>query len=57
MNCDRCGAVGKARWTKDELDLILCGHHSRENALALVGKGFEKDNDFNNESAEALVSA
>lgn len=56
MNCDRCGAVGKARWTNAELDLIFCGHHDRENTPALVGQGFQKDYDFNAEPSDSLVS-
>lgn len=55
--CDRCGAAGKARYVKDELDLIFCGHHGREYGLALIQSDFEFDLEYNEIANPALVTA
>ena len=40
--CDRCRAPWVTRWWKAEgrQELLLCGHHGRENGPALVSQGF-----------------
>jgi ribosomal protein S14 len=40
--CDRCGAKAKtlARKPFTGLNIMLCGHHGREHALALTEQGF-----------------
>jgi hypothetical protein len=44
-HCDRCAAVGRHRWKKDERTLTFCDHHSREYTYGLVSDGFEIDRD------------
>ena len=42
-DCDRCGARGLTEWTSERTgqELVLCGHHGRENGPALTAQGFE----------------
>lgn len=38
--CDRCPAAGAYHWRlPDGLDLVLCGHHSRQHGPALITSG------------------
>jgi hypothetical protein len=38
--CDRCGANIQDMWSKGDLELRLCGHHSSQHSPALVGDGW-----------------
>lgn len=55
--CDRCGAAGRARFTKGKQELIFCGHHGREYALGLVNDGFQFDDEYAADNDESLVNA
>lgn len=56
-HCDRCGAAGRTRFTKDGLELIFCGHHGREYGFSLVNEGFQFDEEYDAHNDESLVSA
>ncbi len=57
MNCcDRCGAPGKARWFKDELELIFCGHHDHE-YTKLLSEEWSIDLGFAYDANPELVNA
>lgn len=38
--CDRCGAQAKIRASKDDMELLFCGHHIRVYEDALILQGF-----------------
>lgn len=38
--CDSCGMKASYEARKDNLRLILCGHHARKNAASLLDRGF-----------------
>lgn len=37
--CDRCGAAALVRYDVNGLELLMCGHHDRDNRDALLAKG------------------
>lgn len=53
--CDRCGAQAKARWVKDEQDLVLCGHHNHEYEEKLSDTGFNIDLGYAYENEPSLL--
>jgi hypothetical protein len=57
--CDRCGYVdgqtvsrAYTRWAKDDLEVVLCSHHTNEHTPGLVVQGFVLVTD---QRAELLV--
>jgi hypothetical protein len=42
--CDRCGAKAAFLAAKEELVLLFCAHHHRENEKGLKTKGFSITN-------------
>lgn len=39
--CDSCDQRATHEATKDKLRLNFCGHHTRQNAKDILGKGFK----------------
>lgn len=38
--CDRCGAATKDMWSKGEVELRFCNHHSTQHSPKLIGDGW-----------------
>lgn len=55
--CDRCGAQARARYFKDEQDLVFCGHHSNEFGYNLDNAGWLLDVSFMIDANPELVTA